>query len=309
MSSEKAGLDEFFERLFGFAPSKKGQGYELLVAAVWKLLHEQYDVKADQQKRGKGSKTSYQLDTHVAGPSEQFVESKDYTAREKGRGAPVGRGDLQKLLAALLDLDIPQGVFTSASGYTGPAKKFAAASGDIAEGTSIQLFDIRPSTEEDEQGRIREIHLNIGVYEPEYEKATWIPLLTGAGKAALEKAYQKGSTLTAPVAEFTAEDGTVRETIRQLTAKLHLNYETLMAQGQWSFEPGTFIDFGGVKAEIQSIDYKVPYRVTQSTMIIKAEGTPSVLVRSEDGTIDRLLTDEQLRRVAFAEDGSVVIKK
>ena len=49
MSAGESRIDELFEKLYGFKPKKKGTAYELLVAAAFKLLLANSQVKADQQ--------------------------------------------------------------------------------------------------------------------------------------------------------------------------------------------------------------------------------------------------------------------
>ena len=152
-------IDEFFKGIYGFYPKKEGAAYEMLAAAVTKLLSQDSRVQHDEQLRGQFSQTLYQIDVlEDAQGSKKFGEAKDYT----DRNAKVGRPDLQKLGGALPDLPVDGGVFYSATDYTKPAKKYAENAKQIT-GKPIDLMHIRPSTEKDEEGRIKTIVFRIHI--------------------------------------------------------------------------------------------------------------------------------------------------
>lgn len=102
-------IDLLFEDMFGNKPNKDGTAYEILSAAVMKLLEENALVKHDEKLKGTFSNTFYQLDVLIQQEArKEMGEAKDYTKK----GSKVGRPDLQKLAGALIDLsEVDGGVF------------------------------------------------------------------------------------------------------------------------------------------------------------------------------------------------------
>src|SRR5215203_3656533 len=139
---------DLFEEIYGFRPNKDGAAYEMLCAAVCKLLGEAEEVFHDERLRGNFSATLYQVDVLLrqAGKG-RFGEAKDYSVS----GDKVGRPDLQKLAGALGDTDIEGAVFFSATGYTANARKYAEAFEQI-NSKPIRLFSLTPYTETDSEG-------------------------------------------------------------------------------------------------------------------------------------------------------------
>jgi hypothetical protein len=65
MSTGESRIDELFERMYGVKPKKKGTAYELPVAAAFKLLQANSQVKANQHVQGTYSKEQYQTDVAI----------------------------------------------------------------------------------------------------------------------------------------------------------------------------------------------------------------------------------------------------
>lgn len=158
IQDESSILDELYYQLYGERLPKKGQALERLSAVALKLLQEECKVQYDQQVRAKFSNTVYQLDGLIdEGGRQVMVEAKDYTVS----GEKVGRSDLQKMEAALTDLDIPEGKFVSATDFSNRAKPFAESTKTNPKAYPIELSHVRPSNLEDEKGRVKTIHVTI----------------------------------------------------------------------------------------------------------------------------------------------------
>ena len=54
-------MDAVFEQIFGYKPSKRGKGFEMLVGAVLKIINEAKDVTHDVKKTGLFSPDRYQI--------------------------------------------------------------------------------------------------------------------------------------------------------------------------------------------------------------------------------------------------------
>ena len=160
-------VDDLYYLLYGEYQTKEGQALERLSAVAFKLLDEARKVQYDQQVRAPYSKTVYQVDSMIGEAQDQvMVEAKDYTVQ----GKKVGRADLQKLEGALTDLDIAEGRFVSATDYTNRAKHYAESTKTNLKQNPINLYHVRPSNDEDEKGRIKQIQVIIQANGLSFEK-------------------------------------------------------------------------------------------------------------------------------------------
>lgn len=301
-------IDSLFSDLFGSLPKKKGAAYEMLSAAVCKIMADNnVTIFHDEKMRGVFSKTLYQIDILLEKESETiFGEAKDYTERN----AKVGRGDMQKLGGALRDLDIDAGIFFSATDYTKPAKNYAKTSQEII-GKEISLFHLRPVIEKDREGRIEKIVLTITVCIPLYEHADFKPVVTAKGEAKLQQMKLQGrlsaGRMQYEVKNIYDSNRKVIKTIKDLTSFCYGGYGGENARGSF-WLPNGFIDMMGELVEIFGITYDIPFECTSSVLEIIAKGNPVLIFRDEHGNINKLITDEQLKSISFGENGEVVKK-
>lgn len=298
----KSPIDELFFELYGYYPNKAGQSFEMIVAAAFKLLLDK-DVDYDQRIRGDYSKTVYQLDGLITDSSDKsMVEAKDYTIDER----KVGRSDIQKLQGALTDLPVAKGIFASATDYTKPAKKYAEGSSTNPLQKQIELFHIRPSTEEDEKGRIKKIIVNIGMHVPDYEHGKYQFVWTKEGWEKLEQDGLAGKEISMHIEEFYDKDGNVISTLHELTSQSPPGTtweEGYVAKGTWILNGGHFKHNGQLYA-IRGLQYEVAYLVSNSQLVIEGGGSPKIYIKSETGSIDKLITDKDLKKVKF-KDGKI----
>jgi hypothetical protein len=304
-NADAGNMDDFFEEMFGQRPKKRGKGYELLVAAAIKLSGFGSNVSADRFIKGEFSKTTYQLDAHVDDGAGAFVEAKDYTEKRDFAGAPVGRGDAQKLAGALQDLNVGKGILASATGFTRPTKKYAASSVANPKAKPIELLDVRRSVSSDERGRIRKIVLHLSFFIADYDNAEWTPKFTAAGMKELQSMFAPGTPVALDVRQFVKEDGSELASVHDLTGKMGVNWDTREAAGEWRFQERAFIEVSGRLVEVDTVSYRVPHVVESREIVIEATGKPVLLIRSLSGNVDKLLTDADLKRVRFDEDGGV----
>ena len=304
---EKSPVDELFHELYGYYPNKRGQAYEMLVAAGMKLLMGK-EVSYNQFERGKYSDTTYQQDG-VVEDDEKMIEAKDYTNRE----AKVGRGDLQKLQGALGDLIIKGGIFASATDYTKPAKNYAKSGEENPLHKPIELFHVRPSVEEDKEGRAMKIVLDIHIQWPDYENSKMTSVWTKEAAKKLEEGGHVGKQWSQGFSKFYDKEGKFITSIYDLTKNhpptppegLYIP-DNYVAKGMWKV-PGGCIDLEEEKYEIAGIKYEVPFIELTEELVIEGGGEPKMYIRSEDGKHNKLITDEQLRNIEF-KDGKVIEK-
>ena len=301
-------IDDLYFILYGERQTKEGQALERLSAVAFKLLEEERRVQYDQQVRAKYSETVYQVDGLLGDDADQvMVEAKDYTVR----GEKVGRADLQKLEGALTDLDISEGRFVSATDYTNRAKPYAKSTETNPKQNPITLYHVRPSTPEDEKGRLKTILVTLIAQELVLDKGEYIPIINKQfydnNKDKLVTSDKRGSTR---LSEFFDAEGNVVETIENITYQLNFilpeQFEKdYVLKGKWEFEKSTFIDLGSLgRVQIDALQYKVPTEYYECSFSIDQKGTPVLLIKSEDGSVNKLFTDQQLKQFKF-ENGEV----
>lgn len=281
----------------------------MLCAAVCKLLGEAEEVFHDERLRGKFSATLYQVDVLWRQADEnRFGEAKDYSVS----GNKVGRADLQKLGGALGDTDVEGGIFFSATDYTVGARKYAEASEQI-NSKPIRLFSLTPYTETDSEGRILRITLEIRVMTPDYERAKFEPVWSEEGKRQLVRATEQGALLTgihkASLGEIYDSEGEVLTTVWKLTARGFAQPQNAPdKRALASFPtPSGHIRVGGELVGIRGITYDIPFHETVEEVTISSEGQAKLVVKDMARGLDRVVTDVDLRRVAFAEGGEAVL--
>lgn len=289
---EKSPLDNFFYELYGFYPKKSGMAYELIVGAVLKIVTGKR-VETNLYKKGYSDST-YQIDGIV--DANIMVEAKDYTQRNQ----PVDRGDIQKLQGALTDLDFDKGFFASATDYTGPAKKYAKSSISNPNQKEISLFHIRPSTKEDEKGRILQICVEITSIVPDFLNGKYKPKLTEMAEQLIIEKFT-GKALRFCLDAFYTVNGLIDCTMEEWSfdnQPLQVNIDDELAVGCWLLH-GKHMKLEENFFELKGIEYEIPYLRTVSSFNISSNGTHKLLVKSEDNKFNKLLTDEELRKITF----------
>lgn len=295
-------IDKVFEEIFGHSPKKNGTAFEQLAAIATHIINGG-EVKHDDKLRGEFSKTLYQLDVHNKTDSTSLMgEAKDYTIRNE----KVGRGDLQKLGGALPDLkNIDVGAFFSATGYTGPAKKYAKRAHNIT-GKPISLYGLRPSTEVDELGRIKTIVININVIEPQLQNTKLMPHITTKGQEVINVLLKDGEEYKADMHYLYDENGNKKLSINELISQCYgdINKETNKTHASYILKDH-YISVKGVLVEIQGLEYEIPCSYYTETIRISDDSENRLALLDGDGKVLQIITDKKLREYEFDEDGNL----
>lgn len=301
MSYNKSPIDDFFYNIYGFYPEKAGQAYELLVNAALKIVNKDSDVKYNQFREGMYSQQKYQLDGIK--DEKEFVEAKDYTLRNE----KVGRPDVQKQEGGLIDLPFEGGIFASATGYTRNAEKYAEGTYKNPNGKPIDLYDIRPSTEEDEEGRIKTIIVNINSIYLDFNNWTVTPIFTKESRKELLDQFGENRIPIMMSAIYNSDKSifiTVKDWTNSLNSLINFedNNDALIGETDFS---NKYILIQDAIYEISKIRYQIPIRRNSQELRIEQDGNACLLVKNSDGTTDTLLTDVQLKNIKF-DDGNVL---
>lgn len=281
-------FDELCNEIFGYIPNGKGKSYELFVNCVMQHLNENSKVTSDTFKKSGYSEDDYQLDGLLEDeliPVKAFVESKNYL----DRNAKVGRDDVQKLSGALQVLsDVDKGIFASATDYTKPAIQYSK---DLSKANQkeIDLYIIRPVKEEDTEGRIMGLVLEIHAQVPhlEIKNIIW-------GKKGLEKLKQmgieQGKSYPYALQYIYNSNGDI---IAELNSLYQKAQKKRVQESSWEFNDGC-LKFQGELVPIESIKYKITYTTLKN--VSEMHFKPVIYVKSTDGSIEELIDAEQLKK-------------
>ena len=301
MVYEKSPIDEFFFSLYGFYPTKAGQAYELLVDAALKLVEEKSEVFYDQYVKGEYSDQVYQIDGVIG---EISIEAKDHTIKNE----KVKRPEVQNQEGGLIDLPFTEGIFASATGYTRNAQKYA--NGTIINPTAkkINLYNIRPSTIEDEEGRVKTVILEFILTALNFRAAKLTPLFTKEGYTNMGKLFPEGR-VSLKIDTIYNYDGSVFLSIGDWTESL--NYEYTLDDGKEEITGeakfiGKYLKINEHLIELQGISYIVPIQKSTEKFEIQHNGNACLYVKNENGTVDTLLTDVQMKSVVFDENSKKI---
>lgn len=302
---KKSPIDNIFEEIFGYSPKKAGTAYER-IAAIATYLINGGEVTHDAKLRGQFSETLYQIDVHhQKEKSSSMGEVKDYTLQ----GKKVGRPDLQKLGGALPDLGkIQNGTFFSATGYTTPAKKYAEQAKNIV-GKPISLYGLRPSTEFDEKGFVKEIRIKTHIILPLPENGTWLPHVTEEGQKkllSLLKDDEDKIEIPMTVASFYNKKGEKSLTIEEITSQGYgeINENTGHSHGCFILL-GHYNKIDGLLIEMRGLEYVIPYHHESKEIVITDDSKNRFVVLDQNEKPIKIITDKKLRKYDFQEDGSI----
>lgn len=293
----KSPIDELFFELYGYYPNKAGKAYELLVAAAFNAIMKE-NISYDQHHRGIYSETDYQIDAVIPSEKgEKMVEAKDYSLKNR----KVGRDDLQKMQGALTDLKFEKGVFASATDYTKPAKKYSDSTEKNPSHKEIDLYHIRPSTEFDEKGRINKFVINLTAVIPKFEQGQFQCAFTKNAEKQLKEDCLVDEEIICQIDRFYNENGEIDCLISEFSYNnqpILANIDDEFALGCWLL-PNKYIKIKDKLYGINGMAYKIPYSRNTTTFTIENDGTPRVLIKSEDGKINKLITDTDLKKIIF----------
>lgn len=132
-----------------------GTEYELLAQKIYKELlksEESFGIEVKHNVIIQGKDTKHQIDLYWeeerAGIIIKFlVEAKNYSR-------PVSKGKIGEFLSVIKDIPNSVGIFIAKSGFQKGAKEFA-------EKNEIQLCEIRDYKQEDFDGKMMKLKLNI----------------------------------------------------------------------------------------------------------------------------------------------------
>lgn len=299
-------MDDVFEQIFGYKPSKRGKGFEMLAGAVLKIINDANDITHDVKKTGLFSSDLYQIDILVDDNKESlFVEAKDYSERK----SKTGRGDAQKLAGALNNLDIDKGLLISATGFTKPTIKYSKSTKVNPNAKEINLCLIRPANDKDTENLILEIVVDATFQMMDHSKSkTNMRLNQESLNIAMEELRNEGlgtGQYEARVDEFFDKNGAHTSYVHDvITTKLPSEVEG-EHKGTWIPETETFVKFRDKLIKIDGVEYEFIYNTHTIKDFVHIKEEPILIAKSEDLGLDYIITKRQLEGITFGTNGNI----
>lgn len=272
----------------GFYPTKEGAAYEIISAAAISLF-EQRETRHNQFVNGL-SESLYQLDGLIE--NDTMIESKDYTKR----GAKVGRDDLQKMEGALTDLsEIKKGYFTSATEYTEPAQMYAEATSKNPLQKEIIPVYLRPSTKDDEKGRVNKIQIQMNVIIPDFTNGIFNILYSNKEEEAkLQKFIGASAPISLTIKEFYDFSGNVIETVENLCKEQQPKFPMDATEVDGVFNIKAYIKINDSLFSIKGLKYHISVLHHTETFTIESKGDAKMLIKCDRLNINKLITDLEM---------------
>lgn len=284
---------------------KLGTKYERLAAVVFKMLNTSNVVIHDLKLRGDGKSTPHQIDVtieHANVSKRVLVECKDYDAK-------VGISVIRDFFGAVFQIKPDEAFVVTTRGYTRGAKSFA-------EDEGIKLALLRSFKEEDWQERIKEIHIKGTAIAMDTPKIAWVPANEDEMNNFYAKANQdelnsvQGIDTTATF--FYDSQGNQQDTIQTVLEPILNSFPRKANQptvGQYEFDSTKYVKMAGVLLGIKGFDYEFTcYEIVSETIVDAGEKIALLLFEVIDGTLDKVIFDQDLDKWAFNDDGEVIPK-
>jgi len=255
----------------------KGKEYELLTMNVYVELLKKYpEAKIELRKKILGkSNTSREIDVYAEIPLgfhtyKTAIECKNYNDT-------IGIETVDAFLGKLQDIEVDKGILVTKSGYTGPAKKSAREHG-------LDLIELRKPAEEDWQGRLKVIHIQMQMYYPEIYN---IELKTDRKELVGKEMAGLANELI-----LTDENGNLYKDLNQIIQE-NINNDWTEEQkvANVIFEKLYFLKVNNEKIPVKGFSFKYCFHKTPQEIIIDGERTVELIMKNafteEIRTIDK----------------------
>lgn len=251
--------------------------FELMTMNVYIGLLKKYpEVKVELRKKIIGkSKVAREIGVYAEVPVglhkyRTAIECKDYKNN-------IGIEKVQEFLGKLQDLNVDKGILVTKSGYTKPAKAFA-------KGHGIDLIELRKPTEEDGEGRVKTIHVQMNIYYPEIYD---IELKTGREELVGKKLEGRANELI-----IIDENGNPYKDLNKIIQESIKNNRTEKQKTvDVIFEKPYFLKAEGEKIPVKGISFKYRFHRTPEEIVIDGERTVELIIKNaftgEIRTIDK----------------------
>ncbi|PRD06932.1 hypothetical protein CQ058_28310 [Bacillus sp. MYb56] len=285
---------------------KNGTKYERLAAVVFKSLNTTDAVIHNLTLKGDGKKTPHQIDVIIerANVSKRvLVECKDYDTK-------VGISIIRDFFGAVSQIKPDEAFVVTTEGYTRGARLFAEEEG-------IKLAILRGFKENDWDGRIKEVQIKSSL------RSISAPRITSWVAASQEVIDNFNANPNKDEMSSVQGTNTVDTFFYDRQGNRQDNHQTVLkpifysflqntnspTTGRYEFESTKYIKMAGVLVEIKGFKYEFSIGEYVSELIIDAgEKVALLLFEVIDGTIDKIIFQQNLDNWTFNDDGEVIPK-
>lgn len=285
-----SGIEEVYDRTIALERLKHGTKYERLTALVFQLLDEDTTITHDVRLRGDQKRTRHQIDVRITKAGEErrvLIE-----CRDKDNGNKVGLSEARSFATVLRHLDA-KGIMVTTTDYTKGAQ-------DLAADESIQLLTLRPFRDLDQEGRITAINLLVRAVRPVPEQVQVEPARD------TDRANLLVHT-TAPITSGSTQPtfGALLWSIMEAPLTAPIPAGTQIAARQFN-PPIVTVDSNSQSVSVAALNVRYRVEVDERRVRIDAGARIAELIlRSLDGTFDKVVWREELHRFTLDDSGTV----
>ncbi|MCL1696550.1 restriction endonuclease [Lysinibacillus sp. BPa_S21] len=302
-----AEMDTIYDKHIAEEKLKQGTKYEKLAAIVFKILNQNDVVVHDLTLRGDGKKTGHQIDVTVQNVGSKvlkriLIECKDYDSK-------VGISIVRDFFGAVSQIKPDTAFVVTTEGYTRGARTFA-------EDEGIKLAILRGFKEDDWEGRIKTIHIEITATFMNQPKLTWV--------AANEQERENFLAKVNPEEINTTQNTSTRETyFYDRAGNPQENLQTVLepifnslprnpdspTMGRHEFDDIKYVSMAGVFLGVKGFDYEFTSSQSVMNSVVDHGRKIALLVfKVLDDEFDKIIFDQDLDKWTFNDNGEVISK-
>lgn len=289
---DRSEIEQIYDRNVAEEALKHGTTYERLTAFIFQTLDAAATVQHDVRLRGDGKKTKNQIDVHITrgGQSSRvIIECRDKTDPNK-----IGVNEARAFATVVRHMDA-RGIMVTTTDYTEGAR-------DLADDEGVQLLTLRPFQDTDAEGRLIAIEVNIRVANPVPDSIVVKPVdesLDG---------QQLPVNLAAPITGGNDNHATLRDLIwSMMDAPLEGEVPSGSRISELTLDPPVTVDNDGQMVDIAAIQVHYHVEVSETRSRVDAGARiAELVVRTLDGSFDRVIWNEDLKRFELAPKTKIV---
>jgi hypothetical protein len=285
-------IEQIYDHHIAEEKMKHGTKFEQLTALVFKVLDGDSSVKHNVRLRGDGKTTIHQIDVHIMKGDlreRMIIECRDKTEPNK-----ISLDETRSFATVVRHLD--------ATGIMVTTTDFTAGAHSLAEDEGLLLFTLKPFLDEDQEGRLMVIDLDIRAVMPIPDNVQVESPESGVGHQAISMDSAVISGSSAPTFRHVLESF--------MDAPLQGDVPEGQQTTERAFDPPLVIDLQGHLLTItrMRVDYHVEVEVIKQRVDAGMK-VAEMILRSTDGNIDRVIWDTDLSRYCIDPNSGDVIRR
>ncbi|WP_156172258.1 hypothetical protein [Paenibacillus dauci] len=143
------------------------------------------------------------------------------------------------------------------------------------------------------------ILITISIFTPKDDEIVYTPIFSENGKDKIDQLIKEGKLVEGKtqvlIENFYDENRNVITSLSELSSTNIQKGFGDMAQGSFYLK-GKFIEISGHLIELLGLSYCIPFSKTDETIEVNSDGKHKLLIRNQDGSINKLITDEEIRK-------------